>query len=357
MWSIIYIYIYLLDIAVLDDNNTLCVCCAVFLVCEAEDPPPFNAAQSFQSGNFVDHYHQAENPADAAPVVSPAEGYDTFPERQLNGNQSETEISVKHEKEEEPDENAAPLDAGHRVTSQDGDGQPWSCREAGGSSFPYAGNQFEQISTVFTSQSSSHLQDVVPRIHTVGKSVVVSAARIKRRVRTFGCKRAQPDDGHGALSQINSIHQSSVPQHAQHQCVRSPDRDLMLSHPAAPALRGHGRASTFSLSRRIRVPWTSGIGEKRFSCTYCDKSFMRFSQLKEHLRSHTGEKPFSCLQCGRSFTKQCNLIRHAVVHSGEKPYECSLCGKCFTQRSSLKSHQKTAHWLHTELMLLLLLEL
>uniref|UniRef100_A0A3P8NQK8 C2H2-type domain-containing protein n=1 Tax=Astatotilapia calliptera TaxID=8154 RepID=A0A3P8NQK8_ASTCA len=87
----------------------------------------------------------------------------------------------------------------------------------------------------------------------------------------------------------------------------------------------------------------SGLGEKRFNCTYCDKSFTRFSQLKEHLRSHTGEKPFSCMQCGRSFTKQCNLIRHAVVHSGEKPYECSLCGKCFTQRSSLKSHQKTAH--------------
>uniref|UniRef100_A0A672RH96 Si:ch211-155e24.3 n=1 Tax=Sinocyclocheilus grahami TaxID=75366 RepID=A0A672RH96_SINGR len=81
--------------------------------------------------------------------------------------------------------------------------------------------------------------------------------------------------------------------------------------------------------------------EKRFSCSYCEKSFSRFSQLKEHLRCHTGEKPFACAQCGRSFTKHCNLTRHAVVHSGEKPYQCGQCGKRFTQRSSLKSHQRT----------------
>ncbi|KAK2900363.1 hypothetical protein QQF64_015740 [Cirrhinus molitorella] len=94
--------------------------------------------------------------------------------------------------------------------------------------------------------------------------------------------------------------------------------------------------------RRLRTHWRSSANaEKRFSCSFCEKSFSRFSQLKEHLRSHTGEKPFACAQCGRSFTKHCNLIRHAVVHSGEKPYQCGQCGKRFTQRSSLKSHQRT----------------
>ncbi|KAK1790859.1 hypothetical protein P4O66_014721, partial [Electrophorus voltai] len=94
--------------------------------------------------------------------------------------------------------------------------------------------------------------------------------------------------------------------------------------------------------RRLRAHWrVSAAGERRFSCSFCERRFVRFGQLKEHLRSHTGERPYTCAQCGRSFTKQGNLIRHAVVHSGEKPYQCSLCGKCFTQRSSLKSHQKT----------------
>lgn len=104
------------------------------------------------------------------------------------------------------------------------------------------------------------------------------------------------------------------------------------------AFVGRGRGAL----RRFRTQWLTSVdGERRFRCSFCERTFVRFGQLKEHMRSHTGERPYTCSQCGRSFTKQGNLIRHAVVHSGEKPYQCSLCGKCFTQRSSLKSHQKT----------------
>ncbi|KAK3534081.1 hypothetical protein QTP86_001166 [Hemibagrus guttatus] len=104
------------------------------------------------------------------------------------------------------------------------------------------------------------------------------------------------------------------------------------------AFLGRGRGGF----RRFRAQWVTSVdGERRFRCSFCERTFVRFGQLKEHMRSHTGERPYTCSQCGRSFTKQGNLIRHAVVHSGEKPYQCSLCGKCFTQRSSLKSHQKT----------------
>ncbi|KAM7379715.1 hypothetical protein PAMP_005246 [Pampus punctatissimus] len=299
-----------------------------------------------------------ENAADPGSLVSPTDGYETFPEQQLNRNQSETELIVKLEKVKEPDENAIPLESGHKFVVEETNGQAWSsnlCRDAADPRFSYVGRQNEQIPSVFTSQSG--LVDMLPRIHSVGKShsVMVSAARAKKRARTFAFKRPQQDEGHSALSQINSTDQSSIPLPTQHPYrdstphMTNPNENLMMApNPAALAFCGLSRGggsggSTFGLARRMRTPWRSGIGEKRFSCTYCDKSFMRFSQLKEHLRSHTGEKPFSCTQCGRSFTKQCNLIRHAVVHSGEKPYECSLCGKCFTQRSSLKSHQKTAH--------------
>ncbi|XP_070775483.1 uncharacterized protein [Enoplosus armatus] len=322
-------------------------------ISEAEQPPCFEASQTAHTGSFVERHLSAEGPADPGCLVSPTDGYNTFPEQQLNRHQTEAELVVKHEREEEPDENAAPLVSAHRFATEEGDGQLWSsdlCRDAVDPSFSYAGQQFEPIPSVFPSQSGFHLEDTAPRIHSVGKShsVVVSAARVRRRARTFGCKRPQPEEGHSALSQINTVDQCLIPQQSQHQYrdsaphMRSPNEDLTPPNPAASSLCGHSRGG-FGLARRMRTPWRSGIGEKRFSCTYCDKTFMRFSQLKEHLRSHTGEKPFSCLQCGRSFTKQCNLIRHAVVHSGEKPYECSLCGKCFTQRSSLKSHQKTAH--------------
>lgn len=308
------------------------------------------AEQPAQSDGFVERLHPAENPSDPGSLVPQADEYNTFPDQQLNRNQIEVELIVKHEREEEPDENAAPLDSDHTFVIEDGEGQLWSssnlCRDNVEPSLSFAGQQFEPVPSVFPSHSGLHLEDMVPQIQSVkSHAVTVSTARVKRRARTFGCKRPPPDEGH-ALSQINTV--DLIPQQPQHQYrdsgpqLRGPNQDSTPPNTAASSFHGHSRSS-FVLSRRIRTPWRSGIGEKRFSCTYCDKSFMRFSQLKEHLRSHTGEKPFSCLQCGRSFTKQCNLIRHAVVHSGEKPYECSLCGKCFTQRSSLKSHQKTAH--------------
>ncbi|XP_031153985.2 zinc finger and SCAN domain-containing protein 2 [Sander lucioperca] len=327
------------------------------LICEAEQMPHLEASQPAQTDIFVEHYHRAENAAEPGSLVFPTDGYDRFPEQQQqqqqpHRHQTAAELVVKHERDGEPEEKAAPLDSAHRFVTEEGDGQLWSsnqCRDAAEPSFPYS----EPPPSVAPPQSGLHLEDTVPRIHSIGKShsVVVSSARVKRRARMFGCKRPQPDEGHGALSQINTMGRCSVPPPSQlHQYPespqgRNPNQDLTPPPNLAAGVSsfcGHSR-SGLGLARRTRTPWRSGIGEKRFSCTYCDKSFMRFSQLKEHLRSHTGEKPFSCLQCGRSFTKQCNLIRHAVVHSGEKPYACSLCGKCFTQRSSLKSHQKTAH--------------
>lgn len=319
------------------------------LVSGAVQPPCFEAAQPSQPDCLVERYDSADDPTTPCPLLSHAESYVTFPEQPLHEN--EVELALKHEEEEEPDENAAPLDSAHKFVVEDADGQLWSsnpCGDAGDGSFSYSEEHYQQIPSVFTAQSGSAMSQpapevMIPRIHSAGKSysVMVSAARAKRRARAFGCKKTHPapalDEGHNALSRVNSMGQSCSIQQQY-----SENQDLTAQNPAGPSVGGHGRIG-FGLTRRMRTPWRSGVGEKRFSCTYCDKSFMRFSQLKEHLRSHTGEKPFSCLQCGRSFTKQCNLIRHAVVHSGEKPYECALCGKCFTQRSSMKSHQKAAH--------------
>ncbi|XP_023142052.1 zinc finger protein 35 isoform X2 [Amphiprion ocellaris] len=311
------------------------------LISGAEQLPCFEATPPARTDSFAERYQSAENPANRESLVSPADGYNTFPEQQLNRNQDEAELVVKHEKEEEPNENAAPVDSTSTLATEEADAKLWPTnlrRDAADLDISFARQQFEHA---FASQTSLHLEDMVPRIPSVDKahSVVVSAARVKRRAKTFGFKRPQPDEGHSALSQINSLDSSLIQQHQYRDAAqRNPNEDLTSLNSTVSLSRG-----SFGLVRRMRVPWRSSLCEKRFSCSYCDKSFTRFSQLKEHLRSHTGEKPFSCMQCGRSFTKQCNLIRHAVVHSGEKPHECTLCGKCFTQRSSLKSHQKTAH--------------
>ncbi|XP_076003459.1 uncharacterized protein LOC142996362 [Genypterus blacodes] len=325
------------------------------LVSGAAPPPCFEAEQQqpAQPEEFVEHYQSADNPATPGSLLSHAESYITFPEQPPHENEDDQAVKDEEDGEEDgPDENTAPLDSAHKFVVEDGEGQLWPsdpCGDDGDGSFSYSEEPYQQIPPAFTAQSGLASSQpapevVIPRMHSVGKSysIMMSAARAKRRARAFGCKRTQLaqalDEGHNTL--INALGQSSSIQQPTQQYGQN--QDLMAQNPAGPAVSLHSR-SGFGLMRRMRTPWRSGVGEKRFSCTYCDKSFMRFSQLKEHLRSHTGEKPFSCLQCGRSFTKQCNLIRHAVVHSGEKPYECALCGKCFTQRSSMKSHQKAAH--------------
>lgn len=259
--------------------------------CGAEPPSSFGVPPPDPS----DQHHSAENPS--GPLVYPPDTYDAFPEQPRDPSQREAELRVKHEGED-----AAPLHHSCSSVVEDAGGEP---------SFSCAGRRYGQLPPGLRSQRPTSLEDVEPleKPHFA----VVSAAHVD-------------DPSPSVLPPTN------------------PDEHLLAPDAAILVSSAHGR-SGFVLARRMRTPWRpgGGGGEKRFSCTYCDKNFMRFSQLKEHLRRHTGEKPFSCAQCGRSFTKQCNLIRHAVVHSGERPHRCSLCGKSFTQRSSLKSHEKTAH--------------
>lgn len=56
---------------------------------------------------------------------------------------------------------------------------------------------------------------------------------------------------------------------------------------------------------------------KQYSCSFCQKTFMRPSSLKIHIYSHTGEKPFHCSfsGCKRRFSVQSNMRRHLRVHS------------------------------------------
>ncbi|XP_015122754.1 zinc finger protein 260 [Diachasma alloeum] len=78
----------------------------------------------------------------------------------------------------------------------------------------------------------------------------------------------------------------------------------------------------------------------RYRCKFCEKPFLRPSDVEKHMRTHTGEKPFTCEICDKSFAQLVALKQHERVHTGDKPYSCEICGKRFSQKANKTKHLK-----------------
>ncbi|XP_031662331.1 zinc finger protein 263-like isoform X2 [Oncorhynchus kisutch] len=325
----------------------------------------FISQPNISSEDSVEHCPKSDGPKEpGTPRLTSTEVFST--EQHGPDEDSLELVMVKEEKEEELDQTTA-LAGLDQFVMDETDGQLWTSVDPGRDTDPdghpdfsfHGAEEYSQNISIFPSHSGlpslpTMTDDVGPSLHSRGKShdnMFSTAAHMKKHVRTLADETRQqmPEGQSSEMLNSNNDGNSLALQPRQHQ-HRASEATVRMSEcmtgsnmATTSTFSGYSLSrSSFNMVKRMRTQWRSGgTTERRFSCTFCGKSFQRFSQLKEHLRSHTGEKPYTCEQCGRSFTKQCNLIRHAVVHSGEKPYECTQCGKCFTRRSSMKSHQRT----------------
>ena len=49
------------------------------------------------------------------------------------------------------------------------------------------------------------------------------------------------------------------------------------------------------------------------NCKFCDKGFVKPSQLERHMRIHTGERPFKCNECAKTFNQKGTMLIHIAV--------------------------------------------
>lgn len=83
-------------------------------------------------------------------------------------------------------------------------------------------------------------------------------------------------------------------------------------------------------------------GEKKYSCNYCGCKFVASNVLKSHIISkHTTEKPYKCTKCNFKSKYRIDISTHMRTHTGEKPYVCKICNYKCAQTSNLRSHIRT----------------
>ncbi|KAJ8931719.1 hypothetical protein NQ314_015337 [Rhamnusium bicolor] len=80
--------------------------------------------------------------------------------------------------------------------------------------------------------------------------------------------------------------------------------------------------------------------DKKYSCTKCDKSYKTLSNLNFHMKIHSDKLPFSCNVCKKGFMRKEYLEAHVNNHNGVKNFSCTICDKRFVSQKNLDSHLK-----------------
>ena len=157
---------------------------------------------------------------------------------------------------------------------------------------------------------------------------------------------SQPNINSNLTSEVNTLLNKSKPKFQLqnvNQSKSSQENNTELNHNLARPNQETNKC-LFNLQHLEEKQEKEKVKYYRCSFKECNKVFLKQSNLKDHIRTHTGEKPYICLHpgCGKTFSQHGNLKKHEKIHSGNKKYYCTYpnCGKKFSASYNLKIHYR-----------------
>ncbi|CAH1155179.1 unnamed protein product [Phaedon cochleariae] len=85
---------------------------------------------------------------------------------------------------------------------------------------------------------------------------------------------------------------------------------------------------------------TSHSTDKKHKCSKCNKSYKTLSNLNFHMKVHEKNMPYLCPLCSKGFMRKEYLEAHVNKHRGIKNYSCTVCAKKFASQKNLDAHLK-----------------
>ena len=79
--------------------------------------------------------------------------------------------------------------------------------------------------------------------------------------------------------------------------------------------------------------WVDGEGQR------CDKHFGRHENASSHVQNHLGDRKFQCNDCSKTFVRAHDMKRHAAIHQPDRPHVCP-CGQGFARHDALTRHRQ-----------------
>ena len=81
----------------------------------------------------------------------------------------------------------------------------------------------------------------------------------------------------------------------------------------------------------------NGDDRYKYSCSQCDKQYIRKDGLDRHMEIHTGQFTFYCQICRKGFSFSNHYEAHIRGHQGLK-YHCDYCSKPFKDKQKYRYH-------------------